>query len=144
MSDTERKEEKRQELQDKEPEIREFVRKTDEHMSQAKRALERKRRRRAIGDYVVWIVLICVLLNYAIIITCSILFVEIPALVVVLVVVFETLLAVCLCQSPIWLHGLVILINLVLGMIFSMLVFMLLASEIYLVGTAVMHQKKSR
>lgn len=111
--------------------------------TQGERTLEHKRRKRK-GQASPWLWLAGLVLNYVIVIILCILPLKIPAWTTIAVIVLETFLAMCLCQSPIWLHGLVIVVNLVLGFAFSMPVFMLLASEVYFVAIAVIHQESVR
>lgn len=116
---------------------------TQGERTQGERALEHKRRKRK-SQANPWLWLAGLVLNYVIVIVLCILPLKIPAWTTIAVIVLETFLAMCLCQSPIWLHGLVIVVNLVLGFAFSMPVFMLLASEAYLVAIAVIHQESVR
>ena len=73
------------------------------------------------------------------VIVCGILLCKNPVATVILVSILETLLAGCLCKSPVWLHGLVIVLNVVLGIIFHVTVFMILACVVYLAGILVLH-----
>ncbi len=57
---------------------------------------------------------------------------EIPVVPVCMIVVIEALLAVCLHNLPIWLHGVVIVIQIISGIIFEKLIFMILTALLYL------------
>lgn len=57
---------------------------------------------------------------------------HIPPVTVCLVVLIEALLAVCLHYVPVWLHGIVLVAEVVLGVIASQTVFMILACLCYL------------
>ena len=61
----------------------------------------------------------------------SILALKIP---VVLIIVLEAGIAVCLHDVPIWLHGLVVLVQIIAGAICGKLVFMVLCALVYVVG----------
>ncbi|MGN0341338.1 MAG: hypothetical protein ACI4DO_00940 [Roseburia sp.] len=59
---------------------------------------------------------------------------HIPVLTVVLVVLIEAGMAACLHNLPIWLHGLVLVAQVLLGGIVSQIVFMILAVLCYVLG----------
>lgn len=61
----------------------------------------------------------------------SILALKIP---VCLIIVLEAGIAVCLHDVPIWLHGLVVLVQIIAGAICGKLVFMVLCALVYVVG----------
>ena len=64
----------------------------------------------------------------------SILGLKVPVVPVCVILVMEALLAVCLHDVPIWLHGVVMLIQLIAGAVCSEVVFMLLCVIIYVTG----------
>ena len=111
-----------------EPEIREFTRKTKDNK---KKSLE--------PGSQLWIWPAGFALVLIAVIVCGILLCKNPIATVILVSILETLLAGCLCKSPVWLHGLVIVLNVVLGIIFHVTVFMILACVVYLAGILVLH-----
>ena len=53
---------------------------------------------------------------------------------VCLIVVLEAAMAVCLHDVPIWLHGLVVLVQIIAGAICGKLIFMVLCALVYVVG----------
>ena len=64
----------------------------------------------------------------------SILALKIPVVPVCLIIVLEAGIAVCLHDVPIWLHGLVELVQIIAGAICGKLVFMVLCALVYVVG----------
>ena len=64
----------------------------------------------------------------------SILALKIPVVPVCLIIVLEAGIAVCLHDVPIWLHGLVVLVQILAGAICGKLVFMVLCALVYVVG----------
>lgn len=68
------------------------------------------------------------------VILAGILLLEIPVVPVCIIVVLEAGLAVCLHDVPIWLHGLVIIAQLVAGILCGNTVFIILCAVIYLFG----------
>lgn len=126
------------EILDMETEIKEFVRKPDKGRLDGSRTLQKKRRKRE-ADNRSWLWLGGFCLVFLSVILCGILLCREPALTVILVAILEALLSLCLCRSPIWLHGLVIILNTALGVVFQWTVYMLLASLIYLAGVTFMH-----
>lgn len=64
----------------------------------------------------------------------SILALKISAVAVCLVVVIEAALAVCLHDVPIWLHGLAVIAQIVVGILIQAVVFVALGAAIYIVG----------
>ncbi len=59
---------------------------------------------------------------------------DIPVVAVCSIVVLETLLASCLHNLPVWLHGVVIIAEIVCGVIFDRLIFMIMEAALYLVA----------
>lgn len=80
------------------------------------------------------LVLFCVIVAALAVILVSILVLKISALPVCLIVVIEAALAICLHDVPIWLHGLVVIVQLIGGILTGGLVFMMLCSVLYLLG----------
>lgn len=80
------------------------------------------------------LVLFCVIVAALTVILVSILVLKIGALPVCLIVVIEAALAICLHDVPVWLHGLVVIVQLIGGILNGSLVFMLLCSVLYLLG----------
>ena len=73
------------------------------------------------------------------VILCGILLCKIPVATAVIISLLEVLLAVSLCKSPLWLHGLAVVLNIVLGIVFDIPVFMVLASAVYVLGILLLH-----
>lgn len=125
------------EILDMEPVLHEFVRKSDTGKN-----LPRKKRRLAGGlpgwlwPAVAFVLLVTVIL-------CGILWLKVAAVTVILVSVLEMVLAFCLYHGPLWLHGAVIVMNVVLGMVFPVLVFMILVNLIYVSGVWAFYQGES-
>lgn len=68
----------------------------------------------------------------------SVLACEIPVVAVCFIVVIETLLAACLHDLPVWLHAIVIAAELVCGVIFDRVLFMLIEAALYLAAIFVL------
>lgn len=64
----------------------------------------------------------------------SIIQLAIPASVVCIIVVIEAALAACLHDVPIWLHGLVLIGQLIAGVIVGQVIFIILCMIIYLIS----------
>ncbi len=80
------------------------------------------------------LILFGVIVTTLLVILTSILALGIPAVPVCVIVLLEAGIAVCLHDVPIWLHGLVVLAQVIAGLATGKLVFMLLCCVIYLVG----------
>lgn len=65
-----------------------------------------------------------------------------PLTTVLLIIIIENALAVCLSKAPLWLHGIVVFANVVLGIVFSMLLFMGVVSVIYIIGILFIYKQK--
>lgn len=81
-----------------------------------------------------YLLLFAVIVIALVAILISILALKIPVVPVCLIVVLEAAMAVCLHDVPIWLHGLVVLVQIIAGAICGKLVFMVLAALVYVVG----------
>ena len=57
-----------------------------------------------------------------------------PVVPVCVIVVIEAALAVCLHDVPIWLHGLVVIAEIVVGALCGVTLFMVLCAVVYVVG----------
>lgn len=111
-----------------EPEIKEFTRKSKD-----------SKKKNFEPDSQPWMWPAGFALVLILVILCGILLCKDPVATVIIVSILETMLAGCLCKSPVWLHGLVVVFNVVLGIIFHVTVFMILSSIIYLAGILVLH-----
>ncbi len=69
----------------------------------------------------------------------SVLALDIPVVAAGAIFILETLLAVCLSQIPLWIHGLVVIAQIVAGIVTSRTVFMLLMAVIYVCAVAVLY-----
>ncbi len=108
------------EFLDLEPEVKEFVRAEARHEAEPDKK----------EDSHLWMAL---LLAAAVAVAlCGILWLKLPAAIVLLVVILEAALGACLRHAPLWLHGVVLVGNLVLGIVFELAVFLLLADLVYL------------
>lgn len=122
------------EILDMEPELHEFVRESDIGKNL-------KRKKRWPGDGLPdWLWPAVGGVVFLAVILCGILWLKVAAVTVILVAVLEEVLAYCLYHAPLWLHGAVIVMNVVLGMIFPVLVFMILANLIYVSGVWAFYQ----
>ncbi len=75
-----------------------------------------------------------VLVAALLVILISIIGLDIPAVAVCVIVVIEVALSICLHDVPIWLHGLVVIAQLVAGILCHNVVFIALCAVIYLLG----------
>lgn len=91
------------------------------------------------GRLPVWLWPLTAALVFLAVILCGILWLKITPVTVILAAVLEAVLAFLLCRSPIWLHGLVIVLNVVLGIIFPVLPYMVLVSLVYGVFVWALH-----
>lgn len=112
------------EILDMEPVVREFVRRSD-----SQRTLQKKRRKRN-GEFPpkwLWP-------GVAVVLFVTVNLCGIPitgAGTAILIAVLEVILALCLFRAPLWMHVFAIAVNVVLGIIFELLLYMLLASLVY-------------
>lgn len=124
------------EILDMEPVVREFVRRSD-----SQKTLRKKRRQRngwlpawlwpGNGKLPGWLWPAVAAAVFLAVILCGILWLKIAPVTVILVAVLEVVLAFLLCRSQIWVHGLAIVVNIVLGIIFPFLLYMVFACLIY-------------
>lgn len=125
------------EILDIEPVLHEFVRESD-----AGKNLQRKKRRpeSSLPD---WLWTAVGIVAFLAVILCGIFWLKMAAVTVILVAALEEALAYCLYHAPLWLHGVVIVLNVVLGMVFPVLAFMILVNVIYLSGVWAFYQGES-
>lgn len=125
------------EILDIEPVLHEFVRESD-----AGKNLQRKKRRpeASLPD---WLWTAVGIVAFLAVILCGIFWLKVAAVTVILVAALEEALAYCLYHAPLWLHGAVIVLNVVLGMVFPVLAFMILVNVIYLSGVWAFYQGES-
>lgn len=80
------------------------------------------------------LILFGVIVAALLVILISILALKIPAVPVCVIVLIEAALAVCLHDVPIWLHGLVVIAQIIAGVLAGGMIFMILCAAMYLVG----------
>lgn len=80
------------------------------------------------------LVLFGVIVAALLVILVSIMALDIPVAAVCIIVVVEAALAACLHDVPIWLHGLVLIGQIIAGIIVGQIVFIILCMVIYLAG----------
>lgn len=80
------------------------------------------------------LVLFGVIVAVLLVILVSMITLQMPVVPVCVIVVIEAALAVCLHDVPIWLHGLVIIAQIIAGVLCGATVFMVLCALIYVVG----------
>lgn len=79
-----------------------------------------------------YLILFAVIIVMLAVILTGILALKVPVVPVCLLVVLEVLLAVCLQQVPIWLHGLVAIVQIVAGALCAKLVFAISCAVVYI------------
>lgn len=80
------------------------------------------------------LVLFGIIVTTLLVILAAILWLEIPAVPVCVLVLLEAGIIACLHDVPIWVHGLAIALQIVAGALTANLIFMLLCSVMYVVG----------
>lgn len=80
------------------------------------------------------LVLFGVIVAALLVILVSIMGLGVPAAAVCVIVVIEAALAACLHDVPIWLHGLVVVAQIIAGIVTGQIIFIILCVIIYLVG----------
>ena len=81
-----------------------------------------------------YIILFGVIVAALIVILVSILAIRIPVVPVCIIVLLEMGLAACLHDVPIWLHGLVVIAEIVAGAFCAKVVFMIMCAALYVIG----------
>lgn len=144
------------EILDMEPEVREFVRRSDSRKTLRQKEWQRKGKNptekgRTMGRLwpenrkaPEWLWPIVAAAVFLVVILCGILWLKISPVTVILVAVLEAVLAFLLCRSQIWIHGLVIVVNIVLGIIFPFLLYMVLVCLIYVACVWALHMWRKR
>lgn len=84
-----------------------------------------------------------VIVTVLLVILISILKLDIPAVPVCVVVLIEAAMAVCLHDVPIWLHGAVVIAQILIGALCGNLVFTVLCALLYLVGILTLRFSKN-
>lgn len=131
-------------------EIKEFKRKPINQKPQKKSvAFKKKSKRSGRNAFGGWnmreltenksLIMLCAFVLLAVLtIVLGLLVFHIPAVTVCLVILIEALLAVCLHNVPLWVHGIVLVAEVALGIYVSLPVFMILAAICYLVAIFVL------
>lgn len=127
-------------------EIKEFTRKQANQKPQGRRAASKKKNKRS-GSCVFGgsgmreltenkgLIMLCAFVLLAVLtIVLGLLVFHIPAVTVCLVIVIEALLAVCLHNVPVWVHGIVLVAEVALGIYVRLPVFMILAAICYVLA----------
>ena len=81
-----------------------------------------------------YLLLFAVIVAALAVILISILALKIPVVPVCIIVILEAVLAVCLHDVPIWLHGLVVIAEIAAGVLCTKVIFMTLCALVYVVG----------
>lgn len=87
-----------------------------------------------LGENKQMLLLFGVIVAALLVILVSIMGLHVPVVPVCVIVLIEAALAVCLHDVPIWLHGLVVIAQVVVGVLCSNTIFIVLCAIIYLVG----------
>lgn len=106
---------------------------SDYKRSPAKHKKRKFKHKRQQENQQYWFLFGVILIALAVVLG-SILGLKVPVVPVCVILVMEALLAVCLHDVPIWLHGVVMLIQLIAGAVCCKVVFMLLCVIIYVTG----------
>lgn len=88
----------------------------------------------ALGENKQMLILFGVIVAALLVILVSIMGLHVPVVPVCVIVLIEAALAVCLHDVPIWLHGLVVIAQVVAGVLCGNTIFIVLCAVIYLVG----------
>ena len=81
-----------------------------------------------------YLILFAVIIVMLAVILASILALKVPVVAVCLLVVLEALMAACLQEVPIWLHGLVVIAQVIAGALCTKLIFTILCAVVYVVA----------
>lgn len=87
-----------------------------------------------VGENKSMLILFGVIVAVLLVILVSIITLEVPVVPVCVIVLIEAALAVCLHDVPIWLHGLVVIAQIVAGIFCGATVFMVLCALVYIAG----------
>ena len=74
----------------------------------------------------------------------SILALHLPVVAVCTIVILEALLAACLNRIPIWVHGLIVIAEIVAGIVFGKIVFMVLMAVVYVTAVTLLYMWSRR
>lgn len=116
------------------PVVGDFKRETDKRKKQKFRHTKKNGFSSFCVDNKQALILFAAIIVMLAVILASILMLKMPVVPVCLLVVLEALLAVCLQQVPIWLHGLVAIVQIVTGALCAKLIFAILCAVVYVVA----------
>ncbi len=113
-------------------------------MSGLKKKLREQRGMAAIiEDNKQYLALFAVIVAALLVILISILALKLPVVAICIMVLIEAGLAACLQNEPIWLHGLIVLVEIIAGILCGKTVFMILLAALYVVGILVLKLLRS-
>lgn len=113
-------------------------------MSGLKKKLREQRELAAVfEDNRSYLALFAVIVAALLVILISILALKLPVVAICIMVMLEAGVAACLQNEPIWLHGLVVLVEVVAGILCGKTVFMILLAALYVVEILVMKLLRS-
>ena len=69
---------------------------------------------------------------------------NLPVVGVCTIMILEALLAVCLNRIPIWIHGLIVIAQIVAGIVFGKIVFLILMVVVYITAVALLYLWSSK
>lgn len=108
-------------------------------MSGLKKKLREQRGMTAvIEDNKQYLALFAVIVTALLVILISILALKLPVVAICIMVLIEAGIAACLQNEPIWLHGLVVLAEVIAGIISGKIVFMILLAALYVIAILVL------
>ena len=88
----------------------------------------------AVGENRSMLILFGVIVAVLLVILVSIITLKMPVVPICVIVLIEAALAACLHDVPIWLHGLVVIAQIVAGVLCGVTVFMILCALVYIAG----------
>ena len=136
------------------PEVKEFVSKTARDGSSVRKKAARAKKayvKKTVIDYwkQLWenqsLLAICgYVVAVAVVIILSLFVCKLPVVAVCFIVLIDTLMAVCLDNLPVWLHGIVMVAQIVAGAIFAQILFMVMSAILYLLAILVLKVVRHR
>lgn len=90
-----------------------------------------------------YLALFALIVAALLVILISILALKLPVVSICIMVLLEAAIAACLQNEPIWLHGLVVLVEIIAGIICGKTIFMILLAALYVVGILVLKLLRS-
>ena len=136
MSEQEKKAD--QAKQDTTPDVQDVIIKQKKSSEIRRKAKAARGKAAILEDNKPNLIMFAVIVAALAVILISVLGMQIPVVAVCVMVLIEAGMAVCLNNEPIWLHGVVILAEIIAGAICSKLLYMVLCAVIYLAGILVL------